>query len=93
MGLKYNISDVFRGRFIIPQKLFEMLEDLDSRIEEGVESEPVVKKDVKLTKSSLKKSFGDPKKFNKIGVVHNSEGSYLVIASGSEFKIISFENI
>lgn len=93
MGLKYGIKEVFRGKFVLPQKLFEVLEDLDSKIEQGVESEPVVQNDVKLTKTGLKKAFGDPKRFNKIGVVNNTEGSYLVVAVDKEFKFIAFENI
>lgn len=93
MVLKYTVKEVFRGKFALPQKLFDVLEDLDSRIDNGVESEPVVKEEVKLTKTGLKKAFGDPKRFNKIGVVHNTEGSYLVIATGKEFKFIAFENI
>ena len=45
-------------------------------------------KDVKLTKSALKKAFG--KKFNNIGVVHNEEGSYLILADeDGNFKHIS----
>ena len=93
MGLKYTISECFRGKFIIPQKLFEILEDLQGQISEGVESEPIVKFDVKLTKSDLKKAFGKPADFNKFGVVHNAEGSYLVIAHDKSFKFIAFENI
>lgn len=93
MSLKYSVKDVFRGKFISPQKLFEILEDLDSRIGAGVESEPVVKEEVKLSKTGLKKAFGSPKEFNKIGVVHNLEGSYLVVAHDKEFKYIAFENI
>lgn len=93
MVLKYSISDLFRGKFLIPKPFFEVLEDLDSQISEGVECEPVVVCDVKLTKTSLKKAFGDPADFRKIGVVHNSEGSYLIVAHDKSFKHIAFMDI
>lgn len=93
MSLKYSMGDLFRGKFLIPKRFFEVLEDLDSRFDEGVECEPVIKTNVKLTKTSLKKAFGDPKDFKKIGIVHNSEGSYLIIASDKSFKHIALENI
>lgn len=91
MPLKYKITDLFRNRLIVPNKLYDQLEDIDRQIQDGADAKPVVKEDVKLTKSALKKAFG--KKFNTIGVVHNEEGSYLIIAKGDDFKFISFEDI
>ena len=91
MALKYKITDLFRNRLIVPNKLYDQLEDLDNKIQNGADSVPVVKKDVKLTKTALKKAFG--KKFNNIGVLHNEEGSYLIIADGDDFKHIAFEDI
>ena len=91
MPLKYKITDLFRNRLVVPNKLYDQLEDIDRQIQNGADAKPVVKEDIKLTKSALKKAFG--KKFNNIGVVHNEEGSYLVIAKGDDFKFISFEDI
>lgn len=91
MTLKYTIKEVFKGRLPIPSKLFELLEDMDNQITEGVTPKLVVKKNVKLTPKDLKKAFGDS--FDSIGIVHNSEGSYLIIANGRTFKHISLENI
>ena len=42
-------------------------------------------------RAALKKAFG--KKFNNIGIVHNEEGSYLIIADGDKFKHIALEDI
>lgn len=91
MPLKYPFNKLFRGKLVSPQPLYETLEDLDRQIQDGADAKPVIKTDVKLTKSALKKAFG--KKFNNIGVVHNEDGSYLVIADGDNFKFIAFEDI
>ena len=91
MGLKYGIKELFHGKFPQPQNLYNQLEDLDRQIEDGADAVPVVKKNVKLTKTALKKAFG--KKFNNIGIVHNEEGSYLIIADGDKFKHIALEDI
>lgn len=91
MPLKYKITELFRNRLVVPNKLYDQLEDIDRQIQDGADAVPVVKSDVKLTKTALKKAFG--KKFNNIGVVHNEEGSYLIIAKGEDFKFISFEDI
>lgn len=91
MPLKYPFNKLFRGKLVSPQPLYETLEDLDRQIQDGADAVPIVKRDVKLTKSALKKSFG--KKFNNIGIVHNEEGSYLIIADGENFKHIALEDI
>ena len=91
MGLKYGIKELFIGKFPQPQNLYNQLQDLDRQIEDGADAVPVVKRDVKLTKTALKKAFG--KKFNNIGIVHNEEGSYLIIADGDKFKHIALEDI
>ncbi|WP_458456086.1 hypothetical protein [Methanobrevibacter sp.] len=91
MPLKYPFNKLFRGKLVSPQPLYETLEDLDRQIQDGADAVPIVKRDVKLTKSALKKVFG--KKFNNIGIVHNEEGSYLIIADGENFKHIAFEDI
>lgn len=91
MALKYKFTELFRGRFPAPQILYKELEDLDSKIENGADAKPVVKENVKLTKTALTKAFG--KKFNNVGVVHNEEGSYLIIQSDKGFKFIALEDI
>ncbi|MBP5421652.1 MAG: hypothetical protein J6Y78_04320 [Paludibacteraceae bacterium] len=89
--MKYKITELFKGKFPQPQNLYKQLEDLQRQITDGADAVPVVKKDVKLTKSALKKAFG--KNFINIGVVHNEEGSYLIIADGENFKHIALEDI
>ena len=64
---------------------------LNWRIIDGADAVPVVKYDVKLTKSTLKKAFG--KDFKNVGIVHNEEGSYLIVADKGNFKQISLEDI
>ena len=91
MALKYKIEQLFKGKFPNAQNLYDQLLDIDRQIEEGADAVPVVKKDVKLTKTALKKAFG--KDFKNIGVVHNEEGSYLIIVDGDNFKHIALEDI
>lgn len=91
--MKYKITELFSGRFPQPHNLYDQLKDLERQIVDGADAVPIVKKDVKLTKSALKKAFGDPKKFDNLAIVHNTEGSYLVIGSDSGFKIVPLENI
>ena len=93
MGLKYKIKELFRGKFPQPANLYDQLLDLDRKIQQGADAVPIVKEDVNLTKTALKKAFGDPKKFDKIGIINNQEGSYLIVATNKEFKIIPLENI
>ena len=80
MSLKYSISELFKGKFPNPHNIYEQLKDLQEQINQKTYSRPVVKRDVKLNKTNLKKAFGDPKSFDYLGVVHNAEGSYLIIA-------------
>ena len=93
MSLKYKFTELFRGKFPNPQILYKQLEDLQRQLEDGADAKPVVRSDVSLTKTSLKKAFGNPEKFENVGVVHNEEGSYLVIADDKGFKFIAFEDI
>lgn len=91
MPLKYKFHELFKGQRVASQTMYKQLEDLDSQINDGADAKPVVKENVKLTKSGLSKAFG--KKFNSIGIVHNEEGSYLIIAYNGEFKHIALEDI
>ena len=93
MALKYKITELFKGKFPNPANLYDELLDLDRKISDGADAVPIVKEDVKLTKSGLKKAFGDPKKFINIAIVHNEEGSYLVVSDNRKFKIIALEDI
>lgn len=93
MPLKYKFTELFRGRFPAPQILYKQLEDIQDQIEFGADAKPVVKSDVKLNKTSLTKAFGKPEKFDNIGVVHNEEGSYFIVADDKGFKFIPLEDI
>ena len=93
MSLKYKITELFRGKFPNAHNLYDQLQDLDRQIEEGADAVPVVKENVKLTKTALKKAFGDPSKLKNIAIVHNTEGSYLVVARDKQFKIVTLEDI
>ena len=93
MSLKYTFSELFKGKLPVARKLFETLEDLSNQIDNGSDATPVIKKDVNLTKKDLTKAFGKPKDFVNIGVVHNAEGSYLIVAHDKNFKHIALENI
>lgn len=89
--MKYKIQELFRGKFPNAQNLYDQLLDIERQIKDGADAVPVVKHDVKLTKTALKKAFG--KDFDNVGVVHNEEGSYLIIADGDKFKHIALEDI
>lgn len=78
--MDYKISDLFRGKFPNPQKLYALFLDFEKKIDEKSNAKPVTVYDVKLNKTQLKKAFGDPKEFEGIGIVHNAEGSYMVVA-------------
>lgn len=91
MALKYKFTELVRNRVIASDLLYDQLKDLDRQINEGADAVPVVKENVKLTKSALKKAFG--KNFRNVGIVHNEEGSYLIIAKGENFKFIPLEDI
>ena len=80
-----------RNRVIASDLLYDQLKDLDRQINDGADAVPVVKENVKLTNSALKKAFG--KKFKNVGIVHNEEGSYLIVAKGDKFKFIALEDI
>ena len=91
MPLKHPFNKLFRGKLVSPRHLYETLQDLDRQIQDGADAVPVVKENVKLTKSALKKAFG--KNFVNVGIVHNEEGSYLIVADGDNFKHIALEDI
>lgn len=93
MPLKYKFTELFGGRFPKAQQLYDQLLDLQNQIDNGSDPVPPVKKDVNLTKTGLKKAFGDPKDFDTIGVVNNSEGCYLIVSDGKNYKHITLENI
>ena len=89
--MKYSIQELFKGKFPNPKNLYDQLKDLERQIDNGADAVPVVRENVKLTKTALKKAFG--KDFKNIGIVHNSEGSYLIVAKDGNFKFIALEDI
>ena len=90
--MKYKINELFRGKFPNAQNLYDQLLDIERKIEDGADAVPVVRENVKLTKTALKKAFG--RNFKNIGIVHNEEGSYLVIADKNDnFKHIALEDL
>lgn len=91
--MKYSIQQLFQGKFPNPKNLYDQLKDLERQITDGADARPVVVSDVKLTKKDLKKAFDDPKKMDYIGIVHNTEGSYLIVADDKGFKHLALENI
>ena len=93
MSLKYKITDLFRGKFPNPQNLYKQLEDLQGQIENGAEPKPVIMEDVKLTKTGLKKAFGEPSRFDTFSIIRNSEGSYIVVSDGKKYKYIALEDV
>ena len=93
MALKYKITDLFVGKFPNPRNIYAQFQDLERQIKDGADARPVVVSDVKLTKKDLKKAFDDPKKMDYIGIVHNTEGSYLIVADDKGFKHLALENI
>lgn len=93
MSLKYKITELFQGKFPQPANLYEQLKDLDRQIQDGADAVPIVKDNVKLTKTALNKAFGKPKSFDKIGIVNNEEGSYLIVADDNNYKFIALEDI
>ena len=80
MPLRYTFKESGLGRFPFGKSLYEILEDFQKQLNEKTYTKPIVKRDVKLNQTNLKKAFGDPKSFDYLGVVHNKEGSYLIIA-------------
>ena len=93
MGLKYKFVELFAGKFPKPQQLYDQLKDLQTQIDNGSDPVPPVKENVKLTKTGLKKAFGDPKDFITIGIVRNTEGSYLIVSDGKNYKYTALDNI
>ena len=92
--MKYKFVEIFKGgKLPHPKTLYDQLIDLQSQIDSGSEPAPPVKEKVKLTKTGLKKAFGDPTEFKTIGIVRNTEGSYLIVSDGKEYKHIALENI
>lgn len=89
--MKYSIQELFKGKFPNPKNLYDQLKDLERQIDNGADAVPVVRENVKLTKTALKKAFG--KDFKNVGIVHNEEGSYLIVAKEDKFKFIALEDI
>ena len=93
MPLKYPFKQVFKGKLPVAQKLYELLDDLQSQIDSKQEAKAIIKKDVKLNKTQLKKAFGDPKEFNAIGIVFNTEGNYIIVSDGVKYNFATLEEV
>lgn len=93
MSLKYKITDLFKGKFPNPSNLYEQLEDLQRQIDDGAEPKPLIVEEVKLTKNGLKKAFGEPSRFDTVGIIRNGEGSYIVVSDGKKYKYIALEDV
>ena len=91
--MKYKITELFVGKFPNPSNIYSQLQDLQRQIDDGAEPKPVIKEDVKLTKTGLKKVFGDAKDFDTMGIIRNVEGSYIVISDGKNYKYIALEDL
>lgn len=91
--MKYKFNELFKGKLPVPLKWYDQLEDLEKQIIEGVQPRLLEVKNVKLTKKELKKAFGKPKDFNTFAIIHNDEGSYLVIADDDKYKFIALQDI
>ena len=59
----------------------------------GLALKAIIKKDVKLNKTQLKKVFGDPKEFNAIGIVFNTEGNYIIVSDGVKYNFATLEEV
>lgn len=84
MTLKYKFTELFNGKFPKAQLLYDQLKDLQEQIDTSADAKFILKKDVKLNKTQLKKAFGDPKDFDNVGVVLNSEGAYLIVSDNDK---------
>ena len=93
MSLKYKFSDLFRGKFPIPKKLYDCLESLADEIDDKPFAKPIVVQDVTVGKRALKKAFGKPEEFENIGVVCNSEGAYIIVSDGKKFYYYALNEV
>lgn len=93
MPLLYNFKESQLGRFPFGHKLYEILEDFQNQLDKRNNAKAIVKKDVKLNKTQLKKAFGDPKDFDSVGIVFNSEGNYIVVSDGVKYNFATLEEV
>lgn len=94
MPLKYKFTELFNGKFPKAQLLYEQLKDLQNQIDSSDNAKAIFKKDVKINKTQLKKAFGDPKDFDNVGVVFNSEGAYLIVSdSDKKFYFTALDEV
>lgn len=96
--LKYKYKDLFRGGKLVRRFLYKEFEDLQDQINNievgDVDSfEVTVKSNVDLTAQALGNNFGAASSFKGIGVVKNSEGTYLVVSDGSAYKTVTLDDL
>lgn len=93
MPLLYSFKESGLGRFPFGKALYEILEDFQNQLDKRNNAKAIVKKDVKLNKTQLKKAFGDPKDFDSVGIVFNSEGNYIVVSDGVKYNFATLEEV
>ena len=93
MPLLYSFKESGLGRFPFGKALYEILEDFQKQLDKRNNAKAIVKKDVKLNKTQLKKAFGDPKDFDSVGIVFNSEGNYIVVSDGVKYNFATLEEV
>jgi len=93
LPLLHSFKESGLGRFPFGSKLYAILEDFQNQLDEKTKPKAIVKKDVKLNKTNLKKEFGDPKNFDSIGIVFNSEGNYIIVSDGVKYNFATLEEV
>lgn len=93
MPLLYNLKESQLARFPFGKKLYDILEDFQNQLDKKTNAKAIIKKDVKLNKTQLKKAFGDPKDFDSVGIVFNSEGNYIIVSDGVKYNFATLEEV
>ena len=100
MALKYKRYQMFPNGVVSSEYLYRELLDIDSKINgDGIagqaESAPpvIVKKNVNLTAQALGSNFGSASNFDRLGVVVNDDGTYLIVSDGSKFKYVLLDDV
>lgn len=93
MPLKHSFKESQLGRFPFGKKLYEILEDFQNQLDKRNNAKAIIKKDVKLNKTQLKKAFGDPKDFDSVGIVFNSEGNYIIVSDGVKYNFATLDEV
>lgn len=102
MALKHKFHKLAQGRKIVPKRLWDILEDLDQRIDDDAEVNSLatsVASGPGYTQNQLNIAFGDasselvPESFVGVYTNENDGKKYLVTVSNGEWKGILFNAI